>query len=232
MPGGRRILITGASRGLGLALASHYAALGDTVFGCARGEAGFHHAHYTHFRTDVTSESEVAELFAALRPRGLDALVNNAGAAAMNAVALTTAAAARRVIDTNLLATFLCTRAAVRLLRASPAGRIVNFTTVAVPLRLDGEALYASAKAAVEAFTRVSARELAGFNVTCNAVGPSPVPTRLTAGVPPEKMEALLARLAIPRWATPEDVANVVDFFLQPESALVTGQVVYLGGVG
>ena len=232
MPGGRRILITGASRGLGLALASHYAALGDTVWGCARGEAGLQHPNYEHFRLDVAKEADVEELFVALRPRGLDVLVNNAGAASMNAIALTTAAAARSVIDTNFVGTFLCTRAAVRLLRASPAGRIVNLTSVAVPLRLEGEAIYAASKAAVETFTRITVREVAGFNITCNAVGPSPVPTRLTSGVPEEKIEALLRRQAIARWAEPADVINVVDFFLRAESRMVTGQVVYLGGAG
>jgi 3-oxoacyl-[acyl-carrier protein] reductase len=84
----------------------------------------------------------------------------------------------------------------------------------------------------VETFTRIVAREAAPFGVTCNAVGPSPIRTQLTAGVPADKLEQLISRQAIPRWADAGDVANVVDFFLQPESAMVTGQVVYLGGIG
>ena len=173
-------------------------------------------------------------LFAEIRARGgrLDALINNAGVAGMNAVALTTLDTARRIIDTNLIGTFLCSRAAIRLLRSSSAGRIVNVTTVAVALRLEGEALYAAAKSGVETFTRIIAREVAPFGITCNAVGPSPVKTRLTESVPEKKIQKLFERQAIHRWGEPADVVNVVDFFLRPESGMVTGQIVYLGGVG
>ncbi len=204
------------------------------MYGCARAEAAVEHERYAHFRFDVSQEADVDALFGELRARGgrLDALINNAGVAGMNAVALTTLEAARRIIDVNLVGTFLCSRAAIRLLRGSPAGRIVNLTTVAVPLRLEGEAIYASVKSAVETFTRILAKEVAPFNITCNAVGPCPVKTKLTAGVPEAKIKKLLDRQAIHRWGEPGDVANVVDFFLKPESGLVTGQIVYLGGVG
>jgi 3-oxoacyl-[acyl-carrier protein] reductase len=234
VPDGRHILVTGASRGLGLALVQHYLAQGDIVYGCARSEAAVEHERYAHLQFDVTQEAGVEGLFGELRARGgrLDALVNNAGVAGMNAVALTTLEAARRILDVNLIGTFLCSRAAIRLLRASAAGRIVNLTTVAVPLRLEGEAIYASAKSAVETFTRILAREVAPFGITCNAVGPSPVKTRLTESVPEKKIQKLLERQAIHRWGEPADVVNVVDFFLKPESGMVTGQVVYLGGVG
>ena len=234
MSAGRHILITGASRGLGRALAEHYIELGDTVYGCARGDATLSHDRYSHHRVDVSREADVDALFTEIRTRGgrLDAVVNNAGMAGMNVVALTTLDAVRRIIDTNLVGTFLCSRAAIRLLRSSPSGRIVNLTTVAVPLRLEGEAMYAAAKGAVETFTRIVAREVAPLGITCNAVGPSPVRTRLTESVPPQKIEQLLARQALHRWGEPADVINVVDFFLRPESALVTGQVIYLGGVG
>ncbi|HEY3383788.1 MAG TPA: SDR family oxidoreductase [Vicinamibacterales bacterium] len=233
MSTGRRILITGASRGLGLAMVRHHLDRGDIVLGCARSGTEVTHPGYSHLQHDVCKESEVDALFKEVRARGgLDVLINNAGVAGMNAVALTTADAARRIIDVNVLGTFLCSRAAIRLLRASPAGRIVNVTSVAVPLRLEGEAMYAAAKSAVETFTRIIAREVAPLGITCNAVGPSPVRTRLTESVPKEKIEELLGRQAIPRWGEPADVINVVDFFLRPESALVTGQVVYLGGVG
>jgi 3-oxoacyl-[acyl-carrier protein] reductase len=228
----RRILITGASRGIGLALAAHYVERGDTVFGASRGESAIDDPRYTHVRADVSSEADVEALFAAIRGGGLDVVVNNAGLASMNAIALTTADALRRVVDASLVGTFLCTRAAIRLLRSSACARIVNVTSVAVPLRLEGEAAYASAKAAVETFTRISARELAPFGITCNAVGPSPVRTKLTESVPDAKIARLLERQAIRRWAEPADVINVVDFFLRPESGLVTGQVVYLGGAG
>jgi 3-oxoacyl-[acyl-carrier protein] reductase len=162
----------------------------------------------------------------------IDALLNNAGIASMNHALLTPAETLRGILSTNLVGTFLLCREAGKVMTRQKAGRIVNFTSVAVPLRLEGEAAYAASKAAVESFTRVLSRELGESGVTVNAVGPTPVPTDLVAGVPKEKMEALLARQGIRRWGTVEDVANVVDFFLAEGSGFVTGQVVYLGGVG
>jgi 3-oxoacyl-[acyl-carrier protein] reductase len=99
-------------------------------------------------------------------------------------------------------------------------------------LRLEGEAVYAASKSALETFTRILAREVGGMGITCNAVGPSAVRTKLTEGVPAEKMDRLISGQAIARQATGVDVANVIDFFLRRESSLVTGQVVYLGGYG
>ena len=234
MSAARHILITGSSRGIGAHLAQHYLAQGDVVIGCARGPSSFTHERYTHAEADVTDEPQVRSLFRDIRRRfgSLDVLINNAGIASMNPVALTPFETARQILATNVLGTFLFTHLALRLLRSSAAGRIVNFTTVAVPLRLDGETIYAASKSAIETFTRIFASEVAPFGITCNAVGPSPIKTQLTSNVAPDKMEALIARQAVPRWAEPDDVANVIDFFLRPESRMVTGQVVYPGGVG
>ena len=234
MKAARTVLITGASRGIGAHLVRHYLDQNDTVIGCARGDAPLTHDRYVHAQLDVTDEAAVRNLCGDIRRRfgGLDALINNAGIASMNPVALTPFASAQKIIATNFLGTFLLTHAAVRLLRTTGAGRIVNFTTVAVPLRLEGEAIYAASKSAVETFTRIVAREVASFGITCNAIGPSPIQTRLTAAVPAPKMDRLISQQAVPRWAALEDVTNVIDFFLRPESAMVTGQIVYLGGAG
>jgi len=228
----RRLLITGATRGIGRHLAEHYLALGDVVIGCGRSAPSIEHPRYSHHIVDVGSDAAVAALFSAIRAAhdGLDVLINNAGAASMNAFLLTPAATTRRIIDTNVIAPMLLTHGAVRLMRRSAAARIVNVTSIAVPLRLAGEAVYAASKAALESFTRVVAKELGPMGVTCNAVGPSVIRTKLTEGVADPKLRKLLAEQAIPREATAADVANVIDFFLKPESGLVTGQVVYLGG--
>jgi 3-oxoacyl-[acyl-carrier protein] reductase len=230
----RRILITGTTRGLGRFLAEHYLSQGDIVIGCGRSAVTITHDNYVHHQLDVTSEPALSGVFADIRRRfdGIDVLINNAGAASMNAFALTPLALVRRVVETNFIGTAMLTHGAIRLLRRASAGRIVNLTSIAVPLRLEGEAVYAASKSAIETFTRILAREIGPMGITCNAVGPSVIRTQLTGGVPPEKLERLIQGQAVKREATAADVANVTDFFLRPESGLVTGQIVYLGGYG
>ncbi len=229
----RIVLITGTSRGIGRGLAEHFLRQGDTVCGCSRGPATLLHRRYAHWELEVGDEvAVVAMVRAVVRRFGrIDALVNNAGIAAMNHALLTPADTAQRIMATNFHGTFLFCREAAKAMVRRKAGRIVNFTTVATPLRLEGEAIYAASKAAVESFTQVLARELGPAGVTVNAVGPTPLPTDLIKNVPAAKMNALLERQAIRRLGTVEDVINVVEFFLAPGSGFVTGQVLYLGGV-
>ena len=129
----------------------------------------------------------------------VEALLNNAGIASMNHALLTPASTVNRILQTNVLGTFLFCREMAKLMRRTKTGRIVNFTTVAHPLNLEGEAIYAASKAAVESLTRILARELAELRITVNAIGPTPIETDLIRGVPQAKMDALLARQAIQR---------------------------------
>ena len=110
-------------------------------------------------------------------------------------------------------------------------GRIVNYSTVAVPLRLEGESIYAASKAAIENMTQTMAKELSSFGITVNAIGPTPVYTDLIKTVPKEKIQQLLNTQAIKRFGEIQDIYNVIDFFIRHESNFITGQIVYLGGI-
>ena len=227
------MLITGARRGIGAHLTRHYLERGWRVVGCSRQPGACAAENYRHFCLDVADEEAVRQMMTEVgRTFGrLDVLINSAGIASMNHLLLTPAKKAREIFETNFIGTFLLCREAARLMKRRQFGRIVNFGTVATPLKLEGEAVYAASKAAVLSFTEIAARELAAFGITVNTVAPNPISTDLIKSVPQEKIDALLKRQAIPRLGEMRDVTNVVDFFIRPESDFVTGQVIFLGGV-
>jgi 3-oxoacyl-[acyl-carrier protein] reductase len=225
-------LITGSRSGIGRSLAEHLLAAGYRVVGCSRSRSDLDHEYYRHVLADVTVESDVKRLVKSVRREEgrLDALVANAGVASMNHALLTPNATVEHVTATNFVGTYGVARESAKVMMKRRGGRIVTLSTVAVPLRLEGEAAYAASKAAVEVFTRVFAREVGAYGITVNAVGPTPIETDLIRGVPADKIQEIVDRLAVKRLGTFDDVANVVDFLLSARSSAVTGQVIYLGG--
>jgi 3-oxoacyl-[acyl-carrier protein] reductase len=227
-------LVTGARKGIGRYLAEHYVEQGHHVVGCSRGQGTLEHKRYDHRRLDVGDEQAVIALFREIRGRHgrLDHLVNSAAIGSRNLVVLSPLESVLDVLRTNVAGTFVVCREAAKLMARNRGGRIVNFGSVAVPLAPGGSAIYAASKAAVLTLTRVLARELGPFGITVNAVSPNPVETDLLRGMPQAELDALVALQAIGRSGTLADVASVVDFYLAPSSGFVTGQNVYLGGVG
>jgi len=189
-------------------------------------------AGYEHFCADISDEEAVRGVMEAVRDRHgrLDHLINNAGIASTGHILLTSAETVMRVYRTNVLGSILFCREGAKLMKRRRFGRIVNFSTVAVPLKLPGEAIYASSKAAITSLTEILASDLAPFGITVNAVGPTPVPTDLIGAMPQDMVQKIIDRQAVKRPGTFHDISNVTDFFLRPESDFVTGQVVYLGG--
>jgi 3-oxoacyl-[acyl-carrier protein] reductase len=228
------VLITGTRKGIGRHLVDHFLSKDYLVAGCSRdGFDGPLPQGYRHYRADVADERAVVDMVRDVRKScgSITVLVNNAGIASMNHLLLTPLSTVERIFSTNVFGTFLVMREVAKVMSAARYGRIVNFATVATPLDLEGEAGYAASKAAVESLTRIAARELAAFNITVNAVGPTPVLTDLIKNVPKQKMDSLIARQAIPRLGEPRDITNVIDFLVSRASDFVTGQTIYLGGV-
>ena len=227
------VLITGTRKGIGRYLAEHFVRKGALVVGCSREMPEWELENYTHHCLNVADEVQVKAMLSLIRKQHnrLDVLINNAGVASMNHILLTPVATVDRIMATNFRGVFLLCREAAKLMLRRRYGRIVNMSTVAVPMRLEGEATYAASKSAVATFSRILARELGPSGITCNVVAPTPIETDLIRGVPPEKIDSIVEQLSVKRLGRFEDVANVIDFFVKPESDYITGQVIYLGGV-
>ena len=229
----RVIIITGTRKGIGRYLAEQYLQEGDIVYGCSRRICDIEHPNYHHTRLDVSDEAEVVGFVRNVykNHKRIDVLINNAGCASMNHFLLTPYDTAKKVFNTNFFGTFLMCREVAKFMVKAKSGRIVNYSTVAVALNLHGELVYSASKAAIEQLTRVLADEIGESGVTVNAVGPTPIDTDLIKNVPENKLQNLLSHQCIKRFGQFEDVKNVIDFFLKPESNFITAQTIYLGGV-
>ena len=229
----RIIIITGTRKGIGRYLAEQYLQEGDIVYGCSRRICDIEHPNYHHTRLDVSDEAEVVSFVRNVykNHKHIDVLINNAGCASMNHFLLTPYDTAKKVFNTNFFGTFLMCREVAKYMVKNKSGRIVNYSTVAVALNLHGELVYSASKAAIEQLTRVLADEIGESGITVNAVGPTPIDTDLIKNVPENKLQDLLNHKCIKRFGQFEDVKNVIDFFLKPESNFITAQTLYMGGV-
>jgi 3-oxoacyl-[acyl-carrier protein] reductase len=239
---GKTAVITGASRGLGRAIALQLAGQGArVVINYARDSEGAQAtladvlaaggAGCVH-QADV-SETKAAEgmIKAALESYGsVDVLVNNAGTTRDTLIMMMPESDWDIVIQTNLKSAFNCSKAAVKQMMRKRAGRIINITSVSGIAGNAGQTNYSASKAGLIGFTRALAREVATRNITVNAVAPGFVPTALTGNLPDELKEASLKSIPLGRWGTPEDVAHAVAFLASDEAGYITGQVLCVDG--
>lgn len=227
------IVITGTSKGIGKYLSDYYLKLGAIVIGCSRNNSNIIDKKYHHYTLDVGDEKAVIDMVREIivKFQRIDVLINNAGIASMNHLILTPLATAKKIFDTNFFGTFLFLREVSKVMIKQKGGSIVNFVSVASPLRLEGEAVYAASKSAVSNFTEIAARELGEYGITVNAIGPTPILTDLIRSLPKNKVDDLVKKQSIKRMGTFEDVSNVIDFFIDEKSRFITGQIIYLGGI-
>jgi 3-oxoacyl-[acyl-carrier protein] reductase len=228
------VLVTGARRGLGTVIADHFEQRGAQVVGFSR-HANDMPMSDSRFDlvVDVGDPGSVSAGFEVIRKRfgKLDICINNAAVLTSQYAMIMPAASAKAMVDTNLIGTFLVSREAAKLMRKAKWGRIVGVSSMAVSLEPMGDSVYAATKAAVTTLANVMAKELAATNITCNTMGITAFETGMLDQLPRDKVDAVIASLPLPRMATREDVAHVLDFFCGPGSECITAQTVYLGGV-
>jgi len=228
-------MITGTSRGLGRALAEHYCAQGLTVMGCSRGAGTIAHANYHHTSVDVADERAVrAWVRDAKRTHAaIDALICNVGMVrSALLMPLTPPALVREFVDAIVMATYNVCYEVSKVMVSQRHGRIVNVGSIMTALHEPGTIGYTTAKAAVVEMTRVMARELANFGITCNVLAPSLFDTDATAQLGDAWRTRMLDLQTQRRTVSYDELANVTDFFLSEHAGCITGQVVQTCLVG
>ena len=234
-------IVTGASRGIGAAMAERLAGDGFTVVINYSGDAKSAEALARKIegdggraltaKADVSDPTAVRSMFDAAEAAfgGVDVLVNNAGIMKLAKIADSDDALFDQQIAVNLKGTFNALREAAKRLR--DGGRVVNFSTSVVGIKLETYGVYAATKAAVETLTAILSKELRGRSITVNAIAPGPTATDLFLnGKSPELIERMAKMNPLERLGTPEDIANAVAFLVGPDGGWINGQVLRANG--
>lgn len=241
MSGGRTVIVTGGSRGLGAGIVQAFLERADRVATCSRTPTDQTQAwtdgpdtadRFLHVALDQTdaaaSRDFVAQVTDRFGPVGV--LVNNAGVARDGVLGLSQAADVDTVIDLNLKATIEMTRLVVRRMLPEGIGRIVNISSIVGLSGYNGLSIYSATKAGLDGFTRALAREIGPRGITVNSVAPGYLRTEMSHGLDERQMRQIQRRTPAGRLGEPRDVASAVCFLASPEAEFITGQVLVVDG--
>jgi len=239
---GKNALVTGASRGIGRAIAIELAKQGANVAVNYAGSEGkaqavveeLHQLGVKAYKVqaDVADETSVKEMVKQFTNEfgSLDILVNNAGVTRDNLLMRMKEDEFDEVINTNLKGVFICTKTATRPMMKQKSGRIINVASIVGVSGNPGQANYVAAKAGVIGLTKTAAKELSTRNILVNAVAPGFISTDMTDALTEEQKEAMLQMIPLARLGTPEDVAKVVRFLASDDASYITGQTIHIDG--
>lgn len=238
----RVVLVTGASRGIGRAIAKQFALGGDKVAvnycnSADKSEAlcreiQSENGEARAYAANVANAGEVEAMIDAIENElgPIDVLINNAGILKDNYLAMMSEQAWDDVIDTNLKGTFLCSRSVAKKMMTRRQGKIVNMVSISGLIGTPGQANYAASKGGVIAMTRSMARELGRYGITVNAVAPGFIETEMLAGMNQKQLNAHLQTIPLGRVGTTDEVAKITSFIASPGNSYMTGQVIVIDG--
>lgn len=237
---GKSVIVTGSSRGIGNAIAARFAELGASVMLCGTGqsvmtsvealkEKGF---KVEGFVGDLSSQADAQRLIdQTVEAFGtIDVLINNAGITCDKLLIRMDESDWDKVMDTNLKGTFLCTKAAVRVMMKKRTGSIINISSIVGVMGNAGQSNYAASKAGMIGFTKSVAREFANRGITCNAIAPGFIETDMTGSLPEAVKESYLKSIPLGRYGTPSEVADLAVFLSSRLAQYITGQVIHIDG--
>lgn len=238
---GKTAIVTGASRGIGAAIARKLCEAGANVALCSRSAEAvaaiadaLNSEGYTAISTaaDISQKSDVEALIKAVQERfsQIDILVNNAGITRDTLLMRLKDEDWHAVLQTNLTGTMYCTRAVLRPMIRQRSGRIINISSVIGVMGNPGQASYAAAKAGILGFTKTIAREVGARGITVNAIAPGFITTDMTAQIPEQTQKQLLELIPLRCFGSPADVADAVCFLASDAARYITGQTLHVDG--